>query len=42
MVIILLLKWSAFEKLEELTQAGHDLSGKNILRFMQKPFHGCI
>ncbi len=28
-------EWSAFEKLEELTQAGHDLSGKNILRFMR-------
>lgn len=28
-------EWRAFEKLEELTQAGHDLSGKNILRFMR-------
>lgn len=28
-------EWSAFEKLEELTQAGHDLSEKNILRFMR-------
>lgn len=28
-------EWSAFEKLEELTQVGHDLSGKNILRFMR-------
>lgn len=28
-------EWSAFEKLEELIKEGHDLSGKNILRFMR-------